>query len=108
MCGNCSGGDTGIDPVTDPDNCTMTSTISSIDVRDIFTVLPNPAHDYLEIITDYSSEYDVKLIDMLGVVHHAETSSGSHSLDISSYPPGPYVIAISIDGSYVIEKLIVK
>jgi len=94
-CGQCAGGNTGIVPVTDPDNCLITSVIrpENAEVR----MYPNPARGELYL----TKEVNWTLLDMLG----NELSRGSGgTISLHAYSPGVYLVKINSQIYKVIKE----
>ncbi len=58
-------------------------------------VYPNPVESQLNLSFEEEGVYDVKLLDMAGVVVYSGRVKGSsHVVDVSSYPSGTYLLSI--------------
>lgn len=77
-----------------------------------FSIYPNPAHNFVRIemkSTDQESPVSIQLFDLTGVQHFVTTTplNSNYTLDLSSYPPGMYVMLIGQKGQQTSKKLIV-
>jgi len=85
-CGQCAGGNTGIVPVTDPDNCLITAIIRPEATR--VNIYPNPTRGELYL----DKEENWILLDMLGT----ELLRGSgNTISLHPFNPGIYLVKIN-------------
>jgi hypothetical protein len=95
VCGVCSGGNTGIEPASNSENCVATSASDlKISSPEIF---PNPANDILNIRIQSNSGYQVVILNSQGqkVLECAE--SGNSAINIKNLNPGNYVVVLTGD-----------
>ncbi len=95
VCGVCSGGNTGIEPVSNSDKCFSTSA-SDIKISGA-EIFPNPATDKLNIRIQGKNEYQVVILNSHGqkVLECFET--GNSTLNIKDLNPGNYVVILTGD-----------
>ncbi|MBN2662387.1 MAG: starch-binding protein [Bacteroidales bacterium] len=68
---------------------------------------PNPASDFVNIITDY--DYQLKITDVTGKsVYLANFISGTNFVDLSTLKSGVYILNIQSEEFLISEKLIIK
>jgi hypothetical protein len=84
------------------------------DVRDIpgkdkdVELFPNPASDIVHIRTTGLTLSHIRVIDLQGRVLLNENGD-HHEIDVTSIPPGMYLIQLStIDGRYVNRKMVIR
>ena len=74
-----------------------------------FSVIPNPASDFIYITLNGAENSSIKIIDILGNNLYFETISTSKKIDISDFKNGIYFISIeSSDSKIASRRLIVK
>lgn len=101
-------------PVTIDNVRLFKKTNTSLDkkIASSFTIYPNPAHNFVRIemkSTDQESPVSIQLFDLAGVQHFVTTTplNSNYTLDLSSFPPGMYVMLIGQKGQQTSKKLIV-
>ncbi|MBN1820029.1 MAG: glycoside hydrolase family 9 protein [Prolixibacteraceae bacterium] len=103
LCGICSGGTTGIEPETNPENCTTTSiSETKINKPQIF---PNPATGTLNISFN-SEKFNVRILDNLGQLLVEGSATGNISLNLSDFQPGNYFVIISNEKNIWTEQFV--
>jgi len=104
VCGVCSGGNTGIEPVSNSEKCVATSASDlKISSPEIF---PNPATDILNIRIQSKSEYQVVILNQLGNKVLEQTRTGNSTLDIKNLSSGIYIVIITSTNGTWQEKLV--
>ena len=104
VCGVCSGGNTGIEPVSNSEKCVATSASDlKISSPEIF---PNPATDILNIRIQSKSEYQVVILNQLGNKVLEQTRTGNSTLDIKNLSSGNYIVIITSTNGTWQEKLV--
>lgn len=82
------------------------------DPSNYFRIMPNPAQDvlYLKVVSLFSSNYDISIIDLLGrTVHETkETSSPFLQYDVSQLPNGTYLVRLQHKNEVYTQKLIIQ
>ncbi len=105
VCNKCSGGTTGIVPITDESKCaTITSNESSVSF--VVEVYPNPTHDYIIILNERSGSYQVSILDVMGRKAISEKHKGTATISLSDFPSGVYVMLLEQAGYSVIKKVV--
>lgn len=95
-CGTCAGGETGIEPVTNPDDC-VTSVFEK-ENSEFADVYPNPVTDRLTIELKTEGEYHVKVYDANGkMVRNEMIQQSGNDLQLSGLPSGVYQVVINGD-----------
>jgi len=104
VCGVCSDGTTGIDPISNAENCIPTSA-NQLKIP-IPIVFPNPASSVLNIHFENQQDFMIKLINSQGQLVVKMNASGNTELNISDYLPGNYVLVISNEENIWREKFV--
>jgi hypothetical protein len=94
-CGVCSGGLTGLNPGTNPANCT-TSAFEN-DRLEIPFLYPNPGNDLLNIRFTRMNDYNVKISDSNGRLVYEADITGNCEINIRKLMPGNYWVRICTD-----------
>lgn len=96
-CGHCAGGNTGIEPSDDPNDC-ETGNPNNIEIKHLLNILiyPNPAQDWLTIKID-KEESQLKLHNESGRLIFESCLGFENQIDIAYLQPGVYTLAISTD-----------
>lgn len=107
VCNQCSGGTTGIAPVTDPTNCPVESVLGAKQMPSFLVeVSPNRTSGLFKIETAYSGKYQVKIIDLLGVEIASGFYSGTSEIDLTDKAPGTYLVLVLLQGQVEARKVI--
>ncbi|WP_264512772.1 T9SS type A sorting domain-containing protein [Flavobacterium sp. N1719] len=83
--------------------------INLVRIGNGFTLVPNPAHNEVEIAVDEGefNGFTITTIDGKIVMQQYVTASARHKVDVSAYVNGVYIITISLaNGDVISEKLI--
>jgi hypothetical protein len=96
ICGVCSGGNTGIEPISNADDCVATSSTDFQFNKPL--IFPNPASDVLNIRCNSILEYQIKITDTTGQTVMETTVSGNTELNIKNFKAGNYFIIFTGDG----------
>lgn len=72
-----------------------------------FSVFPNPAKDYINIVTNAQS-YEYQLINSIGQVVMNGTLNGNDQISLSNINKGMYFLKVVADGETTINKIIVQ
>ncbi|MBL7857983.1 MAG: glycoside hydrolase family 9 protein [Cyclobacteriaceae bacterium] len=104
VCSICSGGSTGISPITDASAC---STITSNELLQSVSVeiYPNPTHQFITIVNQQKGKYKVVVTDAMGKILITEKFTGTASLSLADYPAGMYLVIIEQDGYLKLRKI---
>lgn len=92
VCGVCSGGNTGITPVTGPGDCVLTS-VSEIKV-DEPVIFPNPFSGEINIYFNPTGKYMMEIHDSAGQKLMELKASGNTVLDTQPLATGYYLVVI--------------
>ncbi len=95
ICGVCSGGSTGIEPVSNAINCHVTA-INIVKTNQP-VIFPNPASDILNIQYNSITDYKIKITDTTGQTVLESKISGNTKINIKNFTPGNYFILIISD-----------
>jgi hypothetical protein len=103
VCNKCSGGTTGITPVTDESNCAISTGVVDLKSVDAIKILPNPSsEEFTLIVTQISSVQiltaDGKLVDTFHDVSNLNFGS--------SYAKGVYVVQITTNKTTQVLRVI--
>ncbi|MBN2350188.1 MAG: glycoside hydrolase family 9 protein [Bacteroidales bacterium] len=93
VCGQCTGGNTGITPVTDESLCPAVSALSHEDKNEM-VLYPNPADGIVHIKFDNTEPVDIIIYNAMGVEIKSIYNISDQSIDMSSFAPGIYIIQI--------------
>lgn len=104
VCGVCSGGTTGINPINDAENCIPTSADQLKNPTPI--IFPNPASSILNIHFEDQQDFMIELINSQGQLVVKINASGNTEIDIADYLPGNYVVVISSEENVWREKFV--
>ncbi|MFA9388601.1 MAG: glycoside hydrolase family 9 protein [Prolixibacteraceae bacterium] len=100
-CGHCAGGNTGLEPSTNPENCPSENVGNAI-LKGTLNILvyPNPANDWLNIKTD-KEDGTLKVFDGNGKLFIESCLGLENHIDIAYLTPGIYIAKIYTDeGDY--------
>lgn len=104
ICGICSGGNTGIEPVTISEKCMATTAVNvNISVPEIF---PNPATDQLNIQFQDKNEYQVLILNSQGQKVLECVESGNSAINITKLMPGNYIVILTYNEEIWKEKFL--
>lgn len=78
--------------------------ITEIDEFD-FSIAPNPASSYIEIITDSSGELIIQ--SMKGKILHKQFTDKNSKIDVSNLPTGAYMVQLTTNQSVYQHKLLI-
>lgn len=98
--------------IIDKDGSITYSTIRAIDfnnnVKDIFTVTPNPAHNYADIVfNDDAVNAVVNVFDATGKLMISKKVTGNTRIDTSSLSGGVYYVTTSSKNIYTANKKLI-
>ena len=108
VCGVCAGGNTGIEPETDPGNCVVPVAAKYHTGEQLFTLFPNPATQCIEIVTEFTGEYRVKISDITGVERITRVGFGNTLVNTSWLIPGNYLVIITAGDNIITRHLRVE
>jgi endoglucanase len=112
ICGTCTGGTTGVDPVTNTDDCQYEYPIIepalNVARTAYFEIYPNPSTGYLKVYFQDTREYQMAIFNMSGGRVWTGKASGQVELDLSSLKPGSYVVRLTSRDSRWTEKVIIR
>jgi hypothetical protein len=104
VCGVCSGGTTGIEPVSNSENCISTSANEiELEAPEIY---PNPASGQINIRFHNKEEYQVVILNHLGNKVLEQTKTGNSIVDIKNLSSGNYIVLITTDKETWQEKMV--
>ena len=105
--GKCAGGNTGIEPETDPDKYTGNARelMLNSDFPDI-RIFPNPCNQILNIEFTGNEDFNFKIVTMDGTVLMESCISESCSFNIAHFVPGIYSVIISSETGTSTQKLV--
>lgn len=104
-CGVCSGGETGIDPQTDPEACNPSLGLDK--ASGLFRIFPNPANESFTIESTFKSEFRIDLLDISGKTLLSTCGTGSKvTIDLSTLSKGQYLVILENGDQRMVEKLI--
>ena len=105
--GKCAGGNTGIEPETDPDKYTANARELKLnsDFPDI-RIFPNPSNQILNIEFTGNQDFNFKIVTMDGTILMETCISESCSFNISHFVPGIYSVIISSETGTSTQKLV--
>jgi endoglucanase len=105
--GKCAGGNTGIEPETDPDK--YTGNARELKLNSDFPeirIFPNPGNRILNIEFTGNKDFSFKIVTMDGTVLMESCISESCSFDIAHLVPGIYSVIISSETGTSTQKLV--
>jgi hypothetical protein len=74
-----------------------------------FTIVPNPASDFVQITTNSSEAASLKIVDILGNIVFTEVIVATKKIDVSHYKNGVYFVSIENPNSKIVSrKLVIK
>lgn len=78
------------------------------EMRGLFRIFPNPAHDVIYLSNSDKSIHYVKMYNNLGVlVYEKKHKNGFYSIDVSLFPKGLYYANIQLSDVSIIRKIVV-
>jgi endoglucanase len=108
VCGNCSGGNTGITPISDSSECAVvSSTATTHQQQPNFQVSPNPSRGLLYIHTRMKESYQVKVLAPLGMLCYQGNCAGKSQIDLGHLEPGHYFVLLRAPSATTIQKVII-
>lgn len=94
ICNRCTGGNTGIVPVVNPDECALVTALSPFKAPSI-KVFPNPAKNLVNISNENGTPINFIFTNTTGItLYSGEISNGNHALNIGHLPEGIYILRI--------------
>lgn len=105
VCGNCTGGSTGIEPVTNPSECE--DRVLKIEVKERkIRVYPNPTHGLMKIDFDGGDNWKVRLLSLDGKTT-LETDSVEGLINMEKLSSGTYIL-IAESKQQKVREIVVK
>ncbi|MDA3930979.1 MAG: glycoside hydrolase family 9 protein [Prolixibacteraceae bacterium] len=101
VCGNCTGGNTGIEPITNAENCNSIPD-SNPQLKELLglSLFPNPVNNELIIKVEYEN-CDLKLYDSKGALLLETCVDKKSIIDVSYFKPGIFTVKVSSElGDY--------
>lgn len=95
-CGECAGGTTDREPVTDTSNCTVTQVQNSVQGENI-AIYPNPFSSALNISLPSGTEGQAVILDFKGAALLTSRVSGNTTLQLQELPQGMYLLRLRLD-----------
>jgi hypothetical protein len=97
-----------------PGECETTFAVNNAVAKNEFTVFPNPVSDltYVNYKTDRRSIIGITVINQQGIVLYSSSATSkpagefTETLNLTSYPPGVYLVRLTIDGKSYSKKII--
>jgi len=97
-----------------PGTCNTTSTINLTDADHFIHVYPNPVDDVLKIeyAIENRTQVSTSIINLQGIttmispIQMKPAGRCAETIDVSSYPPGVYVVRLDIDGKSYHQRFI--
>ncbi|MBX2841999.1 MAG: glycoside hydrolase family 9 protein [Flammeovirgaceae bacterium] len=107
VCGQCAGGNTGIPPITNQDDCVVTGTEEALLLNDIdIHIFPNPTGEFLFITSREKKTLNIRIIDTIGKSFLESEAFGNTTLDVGALPAGIYVVIIDYNDQLFKKKFI--
>lgn len=73
---------------------------------EMFNMYPNPAHEWLNIESDFTGQAQFQIIDLKGTVcHFQELENGISKIDLGDLTMGTYIVKVQTSTSLVYKKL---
>jgi hypothetical protein len=97
-----------------PGNCSTTALVNVPQADHLIHIYPNPARDYLKVNLTLENEATVSacLLNLQGVtlleIHPKAEPSGKCSMliDVTPYPPGVYIVRLTVDGLIYNQRIV--
>jgi len=105
VCDICAGGTTGIIPVTNEADCDVITGNAQGEYFAI-EISPNPTTGLITIHNQKPGEYQVKIVNAMGMGLQAERHTGDATLNISDQPAGIYVVMIQQQRYKTVRKVV--
>jgi hypothetical protein len=102
VCNRCSGGTTGITPVTDAKNCTTTGIVDLINDASI-KILPNPSSEEFTLILSHVSNIQILTVDGKLVETFQDVTNQRFG---TAYAKGVYIVQISTNNATQLLRVI--
>ncbi|WMJ73977.1 immunoglobulin domain-containing protein [Cytophagaceae bacterium ABcell3] len=107
VCGICAGGNTGIEPTLDEDECV--TSINGEELGAKVNVYPNPASTELFVEYQAVETKTLTLLNGLGqVVRSVNSTNTVDRFDISDLPSGVYLLVVEYEGKVQHAKIVVQ
>lgn len=109
VCGICSGGNTGREPVTNNQNCLNSNQLRTLKQNELTSrIYPNPTNKgVLYIETEQPTEYTITITDMNGKVVMRKTKTADAQINIKYLKAGCYTVIMQSDKQLAKHKLII-
>lgn len=109
VCGMCAGGNTGVEPVTDPAECGE-GNVTGIEENKVFSIYPSPGENRVFIQANTNDSVLIDITDVTGRLYMNELIKTNSYIDIIDLPNGTYFIVIKNLNKEIItrEKFIKK
>ncbi|RAV99238.1 glycoside hydrolase family 9 protein [Pseudochryseolinea flava] len=107
VCNICSGGDTGVTPITDAALCTEIVTSIDEDNETDFVVFPNPTNGMIDIMNLRKENVQIELRNNVGMaIENKISNEKTISLNLAHYAAGYYVVLIHRNNTVVARKVV--
>ena len=104
VCNKCAGGSTGVTPITDEGLCTVVTATTSEEDPTI-RISPNPTTGTLNLHNARPGEYQVTVLNAMGMKVRAEIHSGISTLNIGELPSAMYIVIVNQKGVQTVSKI---
>lgn len=94
VCNRCSGGSTGITPITDANQCAEPVTGLAEESNDGFSVSPNPTKGTITVAAAGDTDYQFSLMDSKGINLTTQSGRGEALVNLTAYPAGIYFLKL--------------
>jgi hypothetical protein len=106
ICGQCTGGTTGITPETNPDNCPDTYLNSESIIPSPFEIYPNPLTSTLKISPILDLPYQVIIQDSMGRTLRDEVKNGDSEINLENECDGILIVTIVTETGIYAHKIL--
>lgn len=108
VCGVCSGGNTGREPVVDPSDCETNSIRLTESNTQGFSIWPNPVKGKLNVRNSFGREFTYRIVNLRGYVMQEGLGMGQETIDISSLESGTYFVVFEANSEGFSQKMVVN
>ena len=104
-CGRCSGGNTGIESVTDPSRCAPVLGTEKLLSKEL-EIFPNPTSGNITVRNHQRGKSYLQVIDSTGKLIEEREFRIQTVMDVSQYPSGIYQFKIYSQNSKVVKRMV--
>lgn len=89
-------------------SCNIVTGLESPDIKRDIVIFPNPADDIVQVNLASEETFTLEINNAAGIVFFREVIKGNTSVDVSKYPSGYYIAALSNKNAKLFKSLIIR